>query len=216
MDPADAHTLLRVASRLLLPCLLLGLACGAPPPDAPGDTAQLEPGGGSASTGTTGGPGAKLLYRFRMDQPANEDFAFKDDLVHVYARPFEDNIAVRIQGREQNFIRIYWNDCEFTDILGNRYKVVPPNIDFSQATLGIPPTDIPAGQLWSGRLRILDTTAGPEVLRLGGNPFPIVPPNAGTPEQIRGALFELVLDLEINGLRQTYPFSFEIRDAYYR
>jgi hypothetical protein len=186
------------------------LACGAPPPESdPGAPIEAPPGAQPP-------PGAQLFYRFRMDTPANENFAFKDDLVHIYARPFEDNISVKIQGRERNFIRIYWDSCEFTDILGNRYKVVPSDIDFSRAAWGIPPTDIAAGGVFNDRVRLLDTTAGVEVQQLGGNPFPVVPPDAGTPEQLRGKYFELVLDLEIAGRRQSYPFSFEIRDAFYR
>jgi hypothetical protein len=151
-----------------------------------------------------------------MLSPANDDFAINDEDVHIYLRPYEDNLAMRIQGREQNFLRIYWDESEFIDILGRRYKLVPPNIDFSEATFGISPTDIPPGTIYAGRLLLLDPTDRQAIQRLGGDPYPVVPPDAGTPDQIRGQTFEVDLEIEVNGERRSYPFSFEIKDAYER
>ncbi len=203
----------------LLPLLLfMVVACGPPPQSTdPGQApAATEPAAEPATEPATEQARGRSYYRFRMDTPANDDFAFLDENLHIYAKPFADNISIKIQGREQNFIRIFWDQWEFVDILGRRYKVIPPDLDLRQATYGIPPTDVQVGQTFAGRVTLMDPTDLQTIRRLGGKPSPVVPPDAGAAEQVRGQLFDLTMVLEVNGLRQTYPFSFEIRDAYDR
>ena len=94
--------------------------------------------------------------------------------------------------------------------------MVPPDLDLRQATYGIPPTDVQVGQTFAGRVTLMDPTDQQTIRRLGGKPSPVVPPDAGTAEQVRGQMFELTLVLEVNQQRRTYVFTFEIRDAIYR
>jgi predicted small lipoprotein YifL len=214
-------TFQRFVARLTLATLLVVAGCGgsSPPATPPGDTAapaDSAPDRTPPPPPESPPPSRQVSYRFSMQSPANDDFAFNDDDVHIYLRPYEDNLAIRIQGREQNFLRVYWDESEFIDILGRRYKLVTPDLALSEATFGIPPTDIPAGTIYAGRLLLLDPTDRQAIQRLGGDPFPVVPPDAGAPDQIRGQSFEVNLEIEVNGQRRTYPFTFEIRDAYGR
>jgi hypothetical protein len=152
-----------------------------------------------------------------MEQPANDDFAFNDPEVFIYVRPYEDHLSMKVQGRERNHVKILWSDSEFVDILGRRYQLVPPSTTVQAAANGIvPPTDVPPGQLFSGRVLLLDPAEIQTIRALGAKLFYIVPPDAGTPEQIRNREFTLRLALEVNSSRQDYDFVFSIRDIYYR
>lgn len=208
---------------LVAAALAVSLACASNPPASRGGspaenapaTESPEPPAPNPEQPEHGG---HLEFRFRMESPANEDFAFKDEQIFVYLRPDTEarDLVLRLQGREQNFIRIFWDDSEFYDILGRRYKIVPADVELQQAAFGIPPTDVAPGSLYSTRLRLLDVTNTQAVRQLGSRPAPVVPPDAGTAEQIRGQTFELELAVEINDQRRTMPFTFEIRDVLLR
>ncbi len=209
---------------------LLGLtaflvsACGSSHPKAETTPAPVPPSpapGSSSTEGTTGGTpatsGKQLRYRFQMQQPANDDFAFKDSDVFIYVRPFEDRLSIKVQGREQNHIKILWNDSEFIDILGRRYQLVPPSTTIKDAASGIvPPTDVPPGQIFTGEVLLLDPAEIQTIRALGGKNYPVVPADAGTPEQIRNREFSLRLAVELNYVRRDYDFLFSIQDIYYR
>jgi hypothetical protein len=213
----DRRKLIQLAA--LTPFLTAALALGcksaapgakpAPPPpasQAPADTS------GAGSTA-----GRQLRYNFDMDQPANQDFAFTDDAIFIYVRPFEDNLSMKVQGRVQNKVKIYWDESEFVDILGRRYQLVPPSVTIKQAAFGnVPPTELAPGQLFTGKVLLLDPADIQTIRALGGEPSPVVPPDAGTPEQIRGREFTMRLVLELNYERKSYDFSFTIRDIFYR
>lgn len=204
---------------LLLPLLASACASSQPrtepaPPPAPGPAESSPP---AEPATPPGGAGQQLHYRFDMEQPANDDFAFKDDNVFIYVRPFENNLSMKVQGREQNQIKILWNDSEFVDVLGRRYKLVPPTTTIRDAAYGIvPPTDVPPGAIFTGEVRLLDPADIPAIRALGDKNYPIVPPDAGTPEQIRNREFTLRLAMELNYARRDYDFVFSIKDIYYR
>jgi hypothetical protein len=222
--------------KLVLPVVLLASACrsrsqagtdpaSVPPPPST-DSGSTPPSGttptGSArpETGgleTTAGDPRQLRYRFDMEQPANEDFAFKDDQIFIYIRPFEQVLSIKVQGREQNHIKILWNESEFVDIIGRRYRLVPPTISVQDAAFGIiPPTDVPPGQIFTGEVVLLDPADIQTIRALGGKNTPIVPVDAGTPEQIREREFTMRLAIELNYARRDYDFIFSIQDVYYR
>jgi hypothetical protein len=151
-----------------------------------------------------------------MASPANNDFAVTEADLFVYVRPFTDYLSFRIQSRELNHIRINWQETVFTDIVGRKYAVVPPTVNFEEAVYGIPPLDVPPGEVWKAKLLLLDPANRAEIQRLGGRPSPVVPVDAGTLEQMRGQLFHLDLELELNNTPRNLSFEFEIRDAFYR
>ncbi len=222
------------AVRLAAPILVLAtliLACSSSPP--PGQTtaapppatpppATPPPPGATPPPGTApeAQPGTtrELLYRFTMDSPANSDFAFNDDLVFIYVRPYKDYLSMKVQARRQIPIKIHWNESELVDILGRRYKLVPPTATLEMAARNIlTPTELRADDIFSGRVLLLDPTLAQTIRNLGSAPvFPVVPPDAGPPEQIRGKSFTMRLALEINAVRTTYDFIFSIIDSYYR
>ena len=178
-----------------------GTAPGTPPPATP--------------EGQTVVKGRR--HRFDMDSPANDDFSAELPEVHIYIRPYEDYLSMKIQGREGNRVRILWLDSEFTDILGRRYTMVPPGTTLQDAAYGnIPPLDVAAGQTWSGKVVLLDQAQARSLRNLNTVLFPIVPADAGTPEQIKGKEFTLRLATEINYERRDYDFLFSIVDVYYQ
>lgn len=189
---------------------------GAP---APGEVAPAPPPPppGTAATNTAPAGGKVLRFRFNMIDPPNDDFTVKDPDAFFRVRPFEDHLAVRVQGREQNRIQIHWNDSEFEDIIGRRYKLVPQGVTLDEAAFGIvPPLEIQPGDIYTGKVILLDPTRIASMRTLGGEASPIVPPDAGTPEQIRGKLFRLRLAVDLNYVRREYEFVFEIQDTFYR
>ncbi len=213
----DRRTVVRLA--VLAPFLLaaLALACKSSAPNA--KPAPMPAAGPAPADTSTARPtaGRQLRYRFDMDQPANQDFAFTDDAIFIYIRPFEDYLSMKVQGRVQNKVKIYWDESEFADILGRRYQLVPPSVTIKQAAFGnVPPTEVAPGQVFTGKVLLLDPADIPTIRALGGEPSPVVPPDAGTAEQVRGREFTLRLVLELNYERKSYDFSFTIRDIYYR
>jgi hypothetical protein len=156
-------------------------------------------------------------YRFEMESPANDDFAFNDSEIFIYIRPYEEHLSMKVQARELNQLRILWKDSEFVDIVGRRYRLVPPTTTIQAAASGIvPPTDVAPGQLFSGLVLLLDPAEIQTIRALGAKHFPVVPLDAGTPEQIKNAEFTLRLAIELNQARRDYDFVFSIRDTYYR
>jgi hypothetical protein len=158
-----------------------------------------------------------LRHRFDMDAPANDDFTVEQQEIFFYIRPFEDYISMKIQARNQNRVRILWQDSDFTDILGRHYKLVPPDATYlDAANSNVPPTDIAPDGVFSGKVMILDRTQNATARNLGTNAFPIVPRDAGPPEQIKGKTFTLRLELELNYVRKSYDFQFSVVDTFYR
>ncbi len=210
----------RSCCRLATLILLCGaLACSSsPPPSPPAAATPPPPAAGEPPTSPPDRPVVRqMFYRYRMDSPANDDFAFNDDLVFIYARPFDTHLSMKVQARRQIPIKIYWNDSEFIDVIGRRYKLVPPSVTLEMAARNIvPPTELRENDIFSNRVLLLDPTQTATIRNLGGTPFPIVPADAGPPEQVRGKSFTMRLVLEIGGNRQTYDFIFSILDAYYR
>jgi hypothetical protein len=207
--------------------VLLLLACRAeegrptdPAAGAPSGDVVSTPPSPPPGTSTTGGApagGTVLRFRFNMIDPPNEDFAVKDPDIFFYVRPFEDYLSMRVQGREQNRVQVMWNDSEFEDIIGRRYKLVPQGVTLDEAAFGIvPPTEISPGGIFTGKVILLDPTRIASMRTLGGEASPIVPPDAGTPEQIRGKLFRLRLAVDLNYVRSEYEFVFEIQDIFFR
>jgi hypothetical protein len=208
-------------------CLLLA-GCGVttagqkPPPPASqppagGDPAVAQPG----TVPGTPAPGQPVVqarrHRFDMDSPANDDFSVELEGVHIYIRPYEDYLSMKLQGREGNRVRVLWIDSEFTDIVGRRYKLVPPGTTMQDAAYSnIPPLDVVAGQTWSGKVVLLDEAQARSTRNLNSALFPIVPADAGTPEQIKGKEFSLKLAIELNSDRRDYDFLFSVIDVYYQ
>jgi hypothetical protein len=62
----------------------------------------------------------------------------------------------------------------------------------------------------------LDEAQARSIRNLNTALFPIVPPDAGTPEQIKGKEFTVKLATEINYDRRDYDFLFTIIDVYYQ
>ncbi len=133
---------------------------GTPPPAGGAPPTVAQP--GTAPPGTTppaeGQPVVQSRrHRFDMDSPANDDFSAELPEVHIYIRPYEDYLSMKIQGREGNRVRILWLDSEFVDIIGRRYTLVPPGTPLQEAAYSnIPPLDVVAGQTWSGKVVLLD------------------------------------------------------------
>jgi hypothetical protein len=158
-----------------------------------------------------------MRYRFDMEEPENDDWTVQEEDVFLYIRPFEDYLSFKVQGRKQRNIQIYWDDSEFEDILGRRYRLVPPGVTIEDAALSkVPPTELPQGQVFAGRVLLLDPTDIPSIRRLGGRASPTVPDDAGTPEQIRGRNFYLRLAIDVDYVRRDYRFVFQIQDIFYR
>jgi hypothetical protein len=63
---------------------------------------------------------------------------------------------------------------------------------------------------------ILDMTQEATVRNLGTTGFPVVPRDAGPPEQVKGKTFSLRLVVELNRERQSYDFIYSITDTFYR
>ena len=192
---------------------------GTPPPPAPGGV----PGEPQQPTlPPQPPPGTQtdiryLRYRYNMDAPANDDFTVELPEIFFYIRPFEDYISMKVQGRKQNRVRILWIDSEFVDILGRRYALVPPTSTLTDAANNnLPPTDIAPDGVFSGKVLLIDMTQAATVRNLGTTAFPIVPRDAGPPEQVKGKTFSLRLELELNNVRESYDFTFSITDTFYR
>jgi hypothetical protein len=218
------------ATALVLTVLVLGCSSspppgapagappGAPPPPTAGGT---PPAAGETPPGQPPGGAAvrrQMNYRFNMDSPANDEFAFYDEFVFLYARPYDDYMSMKVQARRQIPIKILWSESEFIDVLGRRYKLVPPSVTMDMAARSIvPPTELRADDIFSGRVLLLDPTQREMIRSLGaGTVFPVVPVDAGTPEQVRNKSFSMRLVLEINANRQNYDFAFSVIDAFYR
>jgi hypothetical protein len=211
---------------LVLTGLVLGCSSSPPPSPAPGASpppaaaGQTSPPGATGQTpppGAQGGVVRQMNYRFSMDSPANDEFAFYDDFVFIYARPYDEYMSIKVQARRQIPIKIRWSESELVDVLGRRYRLVPPTVTMDMAARNIiPPTELRADDLFSGRVLLLDPTQREQIRSLGGTPFPVVPIDAGTPEQVRGKSFTMQLVLEISANRQPYNFVFSILDAFYR
>lgn len=212
----DRRKLIRLAALTPLLAAALGLACKSSAPGARPETSP--PAVEAPPDPTTPRPaGQRLHFNFDMDQPANDDFAITDDAIFIYVRPFEDHLSMKVQGRQQNKVKIYWDESEFVDILGRRYQLVPPPVTIKQAAFGnVPPTELAPAQLFTGKVLLLDPADIQTIRALGGEPSPVVPPDAGTPEQIRGREFTMRLVLELNYERKSYDFSFTIQDIFYR
>jgi hypothetical protein len=215
------------AGILILTALVLGCSSSPPPQSAPGaPPPQSAPGapppqsaaGEPPPAGAQGGVVRRQMnYRFNMDSPANDEFAFYDDFVFIYARPYDEYMSMKVQARRQIPIKILWSESEFVDVIGRRYRLVPPSVTMDMAARNIiPPTELRADDLFTGRVLLLDPTQKEMIRNLGGTPFPVVPLDAGTPEQVRNKSFTMRLMLEINANRQTYDFIFSILDAFYR
>jgi hypothetical protein len=158
-----------------------------------------------------------IRHRFEMESPANDDFTVELEEIFFYIRPFEDYLSMKVQGRKQNRVKILWQDSEFVDIVGRRYKIVPPTSTIMEAANNnLPPTDIAPDAVFSGKVLILDMAQVTTVRSLGTTAFPIVPRDAGPAEQIRGKEFSLRLLVELNYVRQQYDFQFSIADTFYR
>jgi hypothetical protein len=152
-----------------------------------------------------------------MESPANDDFTVELQEIFFYIRPFEDHLSMKIQARNQNRVKILWLDSDFVDIVGRHYKLVPPHVTIiDAANSNVPPTDIAADGIFSGKVILLDRTQTASVRNLGTALFPIVPHDAGPPEQIRGKEFTLRLEIELNFARQSYDFLFSVADTFYR
>lgn len=210
----DRRKLICLAAQTPLLVAALALACKS---SAPGARPETSPQAPPDTSGAGSAAGRQLRYRFDMDQPANQDFTFTDNAIFIYIRPFEDYLSMKVQGRVQNKVKIYWDESEFVDILGRRYQLVPPSVTIKQAAFGnVPPTEVAPGQVFTGRVLLLDPADIQTIRALGGEPSPVVPPDAGTPEQMRGREFTMRLVLELNYERKSYDFSFTIRDIFYR
>jgi hypothetical protein len=212
---------------------LLGAGCGVTssgqkpasqvPPPAPGGPPPTvaQPGTVQPGTPPATGEGQTVVkarrHRFDMDSPANDDFSAELPEVHIYIRPYEDYLSMKVQGREGNRVRVLWLDSEFVDIMGRRYTLVPPGTTLQDAAYGnIPPLDVATGQTWSGKVLLLDQAQARSLRNLNTVLFPIVPADAGTPEQIKGKEFSLRLATEINYERRDYDFLFSVVDVYYQ
>jgi len=191
---------------------------GTPPPPAPGVPGEPQ----QPTLPPQPPPGTQtdiryLRYRYNMDSPANDDFTVELPEIFFYIRPFEDYISMKIQGRNQTRVRILWLDSEFVDIIGRRYKLVPPDVTLIDvANSNTPPTDIAPDGVFSGKVLLLDRTQTATVRNLGTTGFPVVPRDAGPPEQVKGKTFSLRLELELNYVKQSYDFIFSITDTFYR
>jgi hypothetical protein len=187
----------------------------APPPNVPGEPVQ-------PTLPAQPPPGTQtdmryLRYRYNMDSPNNDDFTVELPEIFLYIRPFEDYISMKVQGRAQNLVRILWLESEFVDIVGRRYRLVPPNVTMiDAANSNVPPTDIAPDGVFSGKVLILDMTQSATVRNLGTAGFPVVPRDAGPPEQVKGKTFSLRLVVELNRERQSYDFIYSITDTFYR
>jgi hypothetical protein len=158
-----------------------------------------------------------LRHRFEMESPPNDDFTVELEEIFFYIRPFEDYLSMKVQARNQNQVKILWMDADFVDIVGRHYKLVPPHVTITDAAnSSVPPTDIPPDGVFSGKVLLLDRTQLATVRNLGTALFPIVPRDAGPPEQIRGKEFSLRLEIELNRVRQRYDFLFSVADTFYR
>jgi hypothetical protein len=208
---------------LVLTILVLGCSSSPPPGAPPGQppaAGQAPPASGQTPPPGTEGAVARrqMNYRFTMDSPANDDFAFYDDFVFIYARPFDEYMSIKVQARRQIPIKIWWSESEFVDVIGRRYQLVPPSVTLDMAARNIvPPTELRSDDIFSGRVLLLDPTQKELIRALGTTTqFPIVPYDAGTPEQVRNKSFTMRLVLEINAARQPYDFVFTVLDAFYR
>ena len=220
------------AIAIIVTALVPGCSSSPPPSPAPGTapppaTGQAPPAAGQTpppAGGQTPPPGTEgavvrrqMNYRFNMDSPANDEFAFNDDFVFIYVRPYDDYLSMKVQARRQIPIKIRWSESEFVDVIGRRYVLVPPSVTLDMAARNIlPPTELRADDLFSGRVLLLDPTQKEQIRSLGGMAFPVVPYDAGSPEQLRNKSFTMRLVLEINASRQPYDFIFSIVDAFYR
>jgi len=192
---------------------------GTPPPPPPGNvpgepvqpTLPEEPPPGTQTDMRY------LRYRYNMDDPANDDFTVELPEIFFYIRPFEDYISMKVQGRNQNMVRILWLESEFVDIVGRRYRLVPPNATLMDAANNnLPPTDIAPDGVFSGKVLLFDMTQAAAARNLGTTGFPVVPRDAGPPEQVKGKIFSMRLMLELNRERRSYDFHFSITDTFYR
>ncbi|HWN83122.1 MAG TPA: hypothetical protein VNM87_13570 [Candidatus Udaeobacter sp.] len=189
-----------------------------PPPPAPGVPGEPQ----QPTLPAQPPPGTQtdvryLRYRYSMDSPPNDDFTVELPEIFFYIRPFEDYVSMKVQGRKQNRVRILWLDSEFTDILGRRYRLVPPNATLMDAAnSNVPPTDIEPDGLFNGKVLLIDMTQAATVRNLGTTGFPVVPRDAGPPEQVKGKTFTLRLEVELNYVRQSYDFIYSITDTFYR
>jgi hypothetical protein len=213
------HRLASLFIPVVLAALASGCGSGAKTKTETAPAAPPATGGESQSPPSPPGTVRVMRYNFDMVSPANDDFAITDPEIFIYIRPDPDadHLVVKVQGREQNHIKILWNESEFVDILGRRYQLVPPSTTIQEAANGIvPPTDIPPGGLFSGKVLLLDPADIRSIRALGGKHFPIVPHDAGTPEQIRDREFTMRLAIELNASRRDYEFLFAIQDIYFR
>ncbi|MEO1074934.1 MAG: hypothetical protein AAFX41_03085 [Bacteroidota bacterium] len=151
-----------------------------------------------------------------QDDEGRDEYVFEDDLLRATWVPLTTAILYSIENRDNQSIKVLWNEAAFVDTKGLATRIMLEGQRFADRLATLPPSVVPRGGQITGTLvpsnRVRDTPTGWQVDSIiePSN----VPSNDATDALANvGETFSVTIPVEVRGVVQEYMFTFQVTSA---
>ncbi len=172
-------------------------------------TSEVVSGAPDTAGAVPGSANALYVFRFKLTDPANSLFNFRDRDLSFYFRPSPSALYFRVENLQGHAVQIDWDHSLFYDVNGRAAKPAHGNTRWKDRFAPLAYTQIGGQQQFGDYVFPLDYLVDPGASADAQPHLPLVPEDASAPT-FSGRSFGVDLVFLIEDRPRTYPFRFQI------